>query len=103
MSNDFKVDLSFNFYDSMMLSAMIAHARRYGDNQLSDWANELRDRMNKAAGFTMPVTEIPNPLKDVSPETAAKVAVEATQILDQLPPKAEAPKVNAKQAAPSKK
>lgn len=101
--DDFKLDMRFSFYDVMMLSAMIAHARRYGDNQLSDWAGELRERINKQATVILPVAEIPNPLKDVSPETAAKVAVEATQILQQLPAKEEAPKPTASKAAASKK
>jgi len=47
--NEFKIPMEFNFYDIMMLSQMIAHARRYGDNQVSDWAGEFRDRMNEAA------------------------------------------------------
>lgn len=77
--SDFEIDMKFNIYDVMMLSQMIAHARRYGDNQVSDWAGELRDRIAKKAGFQFPITDIPNPLKDVSPETAARVAVDATQ------------------------
>ena len=87
----------------MMLSQMIAYARRYGDNQVSDYAAELRDRIAELSGMPNVITDIPNPLKDVSPETAAKVAVEATQVLDQLaekpvPVKTPAVKATAKPA-----
>ncbi len=47
---DFHIQLDLSFYDTMMMSQMIAHARRYGDNQLSDWAGDLRTRMDQLAG-----------------------------------------------------
>lgn len=47
---DFHIQLDLSFYDTMMMAQMIAHARRYGDNQLSDWASDLRARMDQLAG-----------------------------------------------------
>jgi C4-dicarboxylate-specific signal transduction histidine kinase len=96
MKTDFEIELKFNIYGVMMLSQMIAYARRYGDNQVSDYASELREQIMQLTGMPNVIPDMPNPLKDVSPETAARVAVEATQVLEQLADKPEAkPEVKA--------
>ncbi len=103
MNKDFKVNLSFNLYDVMMLAAMIAHARRYGDNQLSDWAGDLRDRIAKKSELPMTEYENNSPVRDVSAETEAKVSAEATKLLELLPEKSEPVKESAPKATPAKK
>lgn len=50
MDRDFELNLKLNFYDVLMFAQAIAHARRYGDNQLSDWAADVRERLQKLAG-----------------------------------------------------
>lgn len=91
---DFEIELKFNIYGVMMLSQMIAYARRYGDNQVADYAGELREQIVQLTGMPNVIPDMPNPLKDVSPETAARVAVEATQVLEQV---ADKPEVKAPQ------
>lgn len=43
-----KIDFSLSPYDVSMFNAGIALMRRYGDNQIHDWAGDMRDRLNEA-------------------------------------------------------
>ncbi len=49
MDKEFQIQLDLSFYDVLMFAQAIAHARRYGDNQLSDWAADVRERLQKLA------------------------------------------------------